>query len=284
MGAALEASCLTFLEQQRRWRERDVQALQRLPLAERVARYRALGPLTFTNTSLDAEGRFLYHLDLPADASPGRFRPGDFVKLNAVGNPDLQAGTPVILAQYEPHAQPLAVVARQGRPALHRHLAYALGEDLDDWTTPRIVQAVREVFSAGKHPELTALLAGTLPSQRLTPGLAWATAWTQTLGLNSRQREAVLLPFRQRLGLIEGPPGTGKTYVLAWIAIGLMLDAQQRGRPLRLAISALTHQAIDNLLLKIQQLLDRPELTHFPARCLKWGQRAAQARGAMALV
>ena len=64
--------------QQRRWRERDIVALQRLPLRERVERYRALGPLTFETTSLDPEGRFLYHFRLPPEATPGRFRPGDF--------------------------------------------------------------------------------------------------------------------------------------------------------------------------------------------------------------
>ncbi|HEY5869912.1 MAG TPA: hypothetical protein VI542_30825, partial [Candidatus Tectomicrobia bacterium] len=215
-GATMEVACADFLAQQRRWRERDIVALQRLPLRERVERYRALGPLTFETTGLDAEGRFLYHFQLPPEATPGRFRPGDFLKLNAVGNPDLQEGQGVILAHYEPHARRLAVLARQGRPALHKHLAYALDEDLDDWTTPKVLHAVREVFTAGKHPQLTALLTGTLPLERPAPGLAWAQNWVQQVHLNARQQEAVLLPFQRRLGLIEGPPGTGKTHVLAW--------------------------------------------------------------------
>ena len=37
----LERSCVDFLEQQRRWREQDILALQRLPLTERVERYRS---------------------------------------------------------------------------------------------------------------------------------------------------------------------------------------------------------------------------------------------------
>ena len=49
-GSALEGACADFLAQQRRWRERDIVALQRLPLRERVERYRALGPLTFETT------------------------------------------------------------------------------------------------------------------------------------------------------------------------------------------------------------------------------------------
>ena len=272
-GSALEGACADFLVQQRRWRERDIVALQRLPLRERVERYRALGPLTFETTSLDPEGRFLYHFRLPPEATPGRFRPGDFLKLNAVGNPDLQEGQGVILAHYEPHARRLAVLARQGRPALHKHLAYALDEDLDDWTTPKVLHAVREVFTVGKHPQLTALLTGTLPLERPATGLAWVQDWVQQMHLNARQQEAVLLPFQRRLGLIEGPPGTGKTHVLACMLIALMLEAWHRGSPLRLAVSALTHQAIDNLLAKVHELLLSPCVTDFPGRCLKWGQR-----------
>jgi AAA domain len=271
-GSALEGACTGFLVQQRHWRERDIVALQRLPLRERVDRYRALGPLTFETTSLDPEGRFLYHFRLPSEAIPGRFRPGDFLKLNAVGNPDLQEGQGVILAHYEPHTGRLAVLARQGRPALHKHLAYALDEDLDDWTTPKVLHAVREVFAAGKHPPLMALLTGTLPLERPAPGLAWAQDWVPQMHLNTRQQEAVLLPFQRRLGLIEGPPGTGKTHVLACMLIALMLEAWHRRSPLRLAVSALTHQAIDNLLAKVHALLCSPLVTDFPGRCLKWGQ------------
>jgi hypothetical protein len=93
------------------------------------------------------------------------------------------------------------------------------------------------------------------------------------MDLNPRQREALLLPFRTRLGLIEGPPGTGKTHVLAWMLVALVLEARQAGRPLRIAVSALTHRAIDTLLAKLQQLLQTPTLTPFPGRCLKWGRR-----------
>jgi hypothetical protein len=91
--------------------------------------------------------------------------------------------------------------------------------------------------------------------------------------LNARQQEAVLLPFQRRLGLIEGPPGTGKTHVLACMLIALILAAWHRGSPLRLAVSALTHQAIDTLLAKVHELLRSPLVKNFPGRCLKWGQR-----------
>ena len=80
-GSALEGACADFLVQQRRWRERDIVALQRLPLRERVERYRALGPLTFETTSLDPEGRFLYHFRLPPRGHTGPFPPWGFFEI-----------------------------------------------------------------------------------------------------------------------------------------------------------------------------------------------------------
>jgi len=269
----LAQACSAFLEQQRHWRERDIAALQRLPLPERLERYRALGPLTFEATTLDAEGRFLYHFRLPPETPPARFRAGDFVKLNALGSPDLQAGVGVVLAQYEPHAHHLAVMARQGRPPLSKGIRYTLDEDSEDRTTPRLLHAVREVFSTRKHPQITALLEGTLPLPRPTAGLTWAQHWLQQVDLNARQRDALLLPFRSCVGLIEGPPGTGKTHVLAWMLIALLLEAWQAGRPMRIAVSALTHQAIDTLLAKVQGLCKDPRVPAFPGQCLKWGRR-----------
>src|SRR5262249_40810342 len=41
----------------------------------------------------------------------------------------------------------------------------------------------------------------------------------------------------------------------------------------RLAVSALTHQAIDTLLAKVHEFLHSPLVENFPGRCLKWGQR-----------
>ncbi len=270
----LEHACVAFLEGQQEWRERDILAVQQLPLAERVARYRALGPLVFEETSLDHEGRFLAHFRLPDTGEPARFRAGDFLKLNAVGSPDLQGGSGVILAQYEPHTQRLAVMPRRGRLALSPRLRYVLDEDLEDWTTPRVIHAVHQGLSPGKHPPITALVQGSLPVRHAATGLAWAERWLAQVDLNARQRQALLLPFRSRLGLIEGPPGTGKTHVLAWMLIALILEASHAGRPLRLVVSALTHQAIDNVLLKVQQLLLQDAAGHsFPGRCLKWGRR-----------
>jgi len=42
---------------------------------------------------------------------------------------------------------------------------------------------------------------------------------------------------------------------------------------MRVAVSALTHQAINTLLAKVQRLFQDPRVPAFPGRCLKWGRR-----------
>lgn len=52
----------------------------------------------------------------------------------------------------------------------------------------------------------------------------------------------------QRAGLILGPPGTGKTHLLAWLILGYILSCRAVGRPCRVLVSAFTRGAIGNLL------------------------------------
>ncbi len=355
-GRSPGAHYLHFLEEEKRLREEDILALQEYSLAERVDRFRAIGPLTFLRTSLDEEGRFLYHFQMEPENELSKFREGDFLKLAVVGTQDIQGGFPVILADYNPAAGKLSVLARQGRLPLNRQLAYSLEEDLTDWNHPKLTHAVRAIFSTessaeGRHSILK-LLAGEghpefipvpltptrspkgfkgeqpweksgnspfsevtspfnsplegelrgvfLKDMRLFQGTCpppnpkgqgrflqspleqerekflWVRNWMQSFepvsGLNAAQRAALELPFRKRVSLIEGPPGTGKTHLLAWILIALILQAQETGEPLRIAVSALTHQAIDGVLEKVVNLVNRHRIKGFRGRIMKWGR------------
>lgn len=266
---------LAFLDEEKRLREEDILALQEYPLSERVERFRSIGPLAFSGTQLDAEGRFLYGFETAAEAGLSKFREGDFLRLAPVGAPDLQAGYPVILADYPRHAGRLRVRSRRGRLALNQRLAYSLEEDLTDWTGPRLVHAVREVFTADRPHRLAGLLAGNWPLERDAEESQWVRKWLRKFGplsgLNPTQQQALVLPFQHRLSLIEGPPGTGKTHLLGWILIALIQRAREAGRPLRIAVSALTHQAIDQVLKKVVALVGQHQL-EFPGACFKWGR------------
>ncbi|MEG8049003.1 AAA domain-containing protein [Sphingomonas aurantiaca] len=65
-------------------------------------------------------------------------------------------------------------------------------------------------------------------------------------------REAQIAAWRglavERAGLILGPPGTGKTHLLAWLILGYVLACKASGRSCRVLVSAFTRAAIGNLL------------------------------------
>ena len=274
--ATPETRFLAFLEEERRLQEEDILSLQAYTLQERVDRFRAIGPLTFSGMALDEEGRFLYRFQTAPEIGLSKFREGDFLKLAPLGLPDLQHGFSVILTEVDRNAGRLHVRSRQRRLALNKRLRYSLEEDLTDWNSPRLNHAVRTVFGAS-HP-LANLLAGGGTQEHDPAERRWAQEWLQTVGLeaglNPTQQQALALPFQYRLSLVEGPPGTGKTHLLAWTLIALIQQAHATGTPLRIVVSALTHQAIDQVLKKVTALVNRHGLHDFPGRCLKWGRWA----------
>jgi hypothetical protein len=93
--------------------------------------------------------------------------------------------------------------------------------------------------------------------------------------------EAAGIPLRQaqidawhglahaRAGLILGPPGTGKTHALAWMAAGYLEARRRAGLPCRILVSAFTRNAIINLIEAIAercQQLDVPPRIAFVGR------------------
>ena len=273
---APETPYLNFLEEEKRLREEDILTLQAYTLEERVERFRAMGPLRFQETALDDEGRFLYGFETDPEAGVSKFREGDFLKLAPVGTPDLQSGFPVILAADDRNAGRVWVHSRQGRLALNRRLVCSLEEDVTDWNGPKLVHAVRTVFSADRPHPLSKLFSGGWSTDQDPEGLRWAQNWLGAFGpvsgLNPTQQQALALPFQYRVSLIEGPPGTGKTHLLGWTLIALIQQAREVGVPLRIVVSALTHQAIDQVLQKVVTLVRQHGLQDFPGKCLKWGR------------
>lgn len=73
-------------------------------------------------------------------------------------------------------------------------------------------------------------------------------------------REAQVKAWRglanARAGLILGPPGTGKTHLLAWLIVGYIQARQARGLPARVFVSAFTRNAIGHLLDSVGRLAD----------------------------
>ena len=82
--------------------------------------------------------------------------------------------------------------------------------------------------------------------------------------------------FDQAVSVVWGPPGTGKTYLLAWMLIGLAAAARRANRPLRILVSAATHRAIVNVLARIARELEAAGIQP-PLRAVKLAGRGSEA-------
>lgn len=277
-GSDLADSCRQFIETERQHHERDIAGLMELSLAERVARFRALGPLDFTGTTLDEEGKFLYLFSVSAEADGAgdlltKFRSGDFLKLVPLGITDLQSGMPVILADFNSRSREVALYLRQGSMGVSQSVPYSLEEDGEDFYSAKLLDVTQKAF-ASDNMQIGELFGGML-THKMACDEQWLQGWLNLEAapacLNSSQQQALRLPFQYGVSLVNGPPGTGKTNLLGWIIVALMRRAQADGTPLRVAVCALTHRAIDQVLSKVVSLVNRHELADFPARCFKWG-------------
>lgn len=83
-----------------------------------------------------------------------------------------------------------------------------------------------------------------------------------------RQAAAIQAALTQRLFLLWGPPGTGKSATAARILIGKLALALQANQPLRILITGPTWVAIDTVARKLPRLLD----------VLSWQTRVSLAR------
>jgi AAA domain len=85
--------------------------------------------------------------------------------------------------------------------------------------------------------------------KRVTPSLEFP--------FNGRQDEAFRRSFADRLFLLWGPPGTGKTTVVAGMILGWLEKAWASGLPVSIGVGASNYNAIDNVLREVADLLDR---------------------------
>lgn len=97
------------------------------------------------------------------------------------------------------------------------------------------------------------------------------------VSLNPSQWDAWTSAIENRLTLIWGPPGTGKSETLRAILRGLLVGAHLQGRPIRILITGGTYDAIDNLATRIFNQLNSmvPLIGSVRAARLRSGSRDA---------
>ncbi len=74
---------------------------------------------------------------------------------------------------------------------------------------------------------------------------------------NDKQESLFHDAFSSRISLLWGPPGTGKTTVLAGTILGWMEHYANAGQPLRIGIGSSNYNAIDNVLTEVLELLEK---------------------------
>ncbi len=224
----LEERLLRFLLTEHRSSRRATLLLHELPVDERVAKGACMTDLQ----PLDARGatlRFAY----PPQAC--KVREGDWMILNRgrpVG-PEIGAGIQVIVSRVDPLSRTLTVEALDRGPFTLEGGVWTIDYLSSDSSAPRLAVALRDVLEA--HPHVRELLVGSLDDADASPHAV-------PEGLDPSQARAAMEALSGRLTLIHGPPGTGKTKVLAAVVATLVQEGAT------VLVSAFTHRAIDNVL------------------------------------
>ena len=187
-----------------------------------------------------------------------KFRVGDFLKLSPVGSGQIQDGFSVVLETYSPEQGLLSLRPLSQKMSFSRNQLYALDEDATDWNAPKIARVLNLLKDPKFCPEVIQMLLGHTKSFASNT-THWIEQWYQSralaAGLNHLQKQALMLPFREKIGLIEGPPGTGKTHLLVWTLIALVAHAKFLNRSIKILVTAQTHHAIDQILRKVAKTI-----------------------------
>lgn len=147
-------------------------------------------------------------------------------------------------------------------------------------TTLKIIQQIRNPSIAQPAPGAQSALGAVSPSKPgrdpITPAacVLWDATSLQTntyplhdtqraeviklavdSGLNDSQQEAVLHALQNRLTVIWGPPGTGKTSTLSVLAHAVTRQTTQTGQGLNMLICGPTYKAIEEVIGRLLVLL-----------------------------
>lgn len=282
-----------------------IRQLHALPTEDRARRFECISGLNKVETL--ANGHVVFEFD--EACREAKFRPGDFALVltnddaRTLGETDgkawLRRKLMVELIDYDLAAHPPRVTLASdnkwetleknqlhGKPLLDLDRVCVLDRASVDFTTRRVVATLRALAGgAGESDFVMGMLGGAVPDGWLRP-LDADAAWADTVApaadalnrpiLNAEQAEAWRAAFDRTVSVVWGPPGTGKTYLLAWQLIGLAAAARRDGRPLRILVSAATHRAIVNVLSRIDRELAAAGIAS-PLRAVKLAGRGSEA-------
>lgn len=238
--------------QEQESRTHAILEFQKNPLSHRAENFRAIGPIRFIG--LKSNG---YCFSFDSGAPIAKFRPGDFLKLSPIDSSHIQEGYSVILESYSPEKGVLSLSPLAEKFFIRKTQLYALDECATDWNAPKIQTVLDRLKDPKFRSELIHMLHGrgkNFPSEHARWAEEWLASHSEEMDLNAVQQKALMLPFLKNIGLIEGPPGTGKTQLLVWTLIALVAHAEALNRTIKILVTAQSHQAIDQVLLRVSKM------------------------------
>jgi DNA replication ATP-dependent helicase Dna2 len=273
----------------------QVRTLHTLPAADRARRFECIRGMEWVETRDD--GHLVFEFD--PECRDAKFKPGDFTLvltnedtdtlLETDGKPWLRRQLSMELVEYDLSASPPRVVLAPGDPSgfrkaeaagtIHLDRQCVLDRAPSDFNTRRILATLRALAAGeGEAETVVGLLEGRAPDGWTAPAadveatrrevLKPAAAAYARPVLNPDQDLAWEAAFGRPVSLVWGPPGTGKTYLLAWMLVGLAAAARRAGRPCRILVSAATHRAITNVLVRVARELAATGISS-PLRAVK---------------
>lgn len=184
-------------------------------------------------------------------ANDSRFRDGDFVRLSR-GNPEVPICDAVVVRAEDEWIE-LEVWGKSPQGLGLESAAGDLQIDESALDLERFYQDAIEDLGKSEvgRDRILPLLAGELkPSMDLSTYESEETKAGKDGGFDDRQSKAVASALATDLcWLIHGPPGTGKTRVLAWIVRNLVEHGE------RVLVTGANHRSINNLLEGIAKLV-----------------------------
>ncbi len=262
MDLSLEQRLLRFLGREEEDERRSSRDLRALSVSERVLEGECIEGATFRGAS-DGEFRFSVGENL------SKFRQGDPL---AVGDGvEFESAVPLVYGRYDADAESLILerdpFARGVPDEFEVGLSYCV-----DRRPLGLRGRLQDVVRAGFADELIrAVLEGR---HVVVPDNQRALRARQVLAttcLNPPQLEAAVTAIgTDSLALVQGPPGTGKTRMLAEAVAALC------AKGCRIALTAFTHRAVDNVLFCLRTVA--PEL--FLAKLGNPGRGARELRAA----
>lgn len=239
-GPTLESRLLRFLEREEADERRAHDELRALPVDDRVLEGECIRDAVLERAERDA---YLFRVE----ENLSKFREGDAV---AIGDGlDFEGASSLVYARYD--AQRHALVVERDRFARGEPVHLEVGRSYVVDRRPLGLRGrLREVVRAGFADErIAAVLEGRHEPARDDGRLARAEKALASAGLNDGQVAAGAAAIgTESLALVQGPPGTGKTRLLAEVLRALC------GAGCRIALSAFTHRAVDNVLFALRAL------------------------------